>query len=259
MKWILATVILLNIVVYWRSVQVASDAAGARSVSLSASGGSTLILHEELVDAEVLAPGGADVRALSPTSSRQLLPAPSAKLPTLTPQPVAVKLVCLRIGPMPDLEGARGIADQLTQLNISVVIENHEEVLSQNHWVYIPPLDSNEALKNMTRRLKEDGIESFVFHEGELKRGISLGFFNLEVNAANRRRDLAVKGYETEIQTIANKLSSFWLVISESEGRRLSNRFWRDMQRFETEIASEKIDCGRQLNQLGENLSVPAS
>lgn len=279
-KWILLLVLLANGLAYfWFSSQQAQRASVADSVrapSLMPEGGSTLALLSERdgsaprtteagsVAAKIV--GAADNQPSSVDSSVAAVDADPQGVVDLSSEitdpdggpggPVvgtasadaaaadADAGQCLLVGPFAQQREVDNLVFKLGALNVAAAVKSREEEVSSSFWVYLPPLLSEKAAARKLQELKSSGIDSFIFQDGELKNGISLGFFAARENALKRQRELAKAGYKTRIFSAPNLVRTYWVQMPAAAQRALADSFWKDLGASNPAISLERENCG---------------
>ncbi len=278
-KWILLLVLLANGLAYFwfssQQAQRASVAVSARAPSLVPEGGSTLALLSERdgtaprtteagsVAAKIV--GAADNQSTLAGSSVAAVDADPQGVVDLSSEitdpdggpgdPVvgtasaeaaadADAGQCLLVGPFAQQREVDNLVFKLGALNVAAAVKSREEEVSSSFWVYLPPLLSEKAAARKLQELKSSGIDSFIFQDGELKNGISLGFFAARENALKRQRELAKAGYKTRIFSAPNLVRTYWVQMPAAAQRALADSFWKDLGASNPAISLERENCG---------------
>lgn len=114
------------------------------------------------------------------------------------PQMPKVEQVCWELGPFEDVA-------QLETLRLPKEVERLEARRSpirkpSGFYVLIPAQKDRKSARALVGQLKEKGVRDFwLFNTGPLKNAISLGLFNRERNAQQRRDEVAKLGFEAEV------------------------------------------------------------
>lgn len=282
-KWILLLVVLANgLAHFWFSAQQAQRASfadSARVPSLVPEGGSTLALLSERDGAALRksaaegvateVEGAIDSQSSSLDSSAAGTeadpgrvadlpvgitdPAQEADVPAVEAAAVdsTVEAVvdadagqCLLVGPFAQRQEVDNLVFKLGALNVDATVKSREEEVSSSFWVYLPPLLSEKAAARKLQELKSSGIDSFIFQDGELKNGISLGFFAARENALKRQQELAKAGYKTRIFSAPNLVRTYWVQMPATAQRALADSFWKELGASNPTINLERENCG---------------
>ena len=120
---------------------------------------------------------------------------------------------CYRIGPV-----SPSVADQLVEYlaPMSRVLERETQERREvvGYWVIEPPLGSRTQAVRRVRELKSQGIDCFVFTEGELENAISLGLFKRREAAERDLKRYEGIGLDARIVERAKSIEQAWLSVS---------------------------------------------
>lgn len=151
---------------------------------------------------------------------------------------------CLLVGPFAQRQEVDNLVFKLGALNVDAAVRSREEEVSSSFWVYLPPLLSEKAAARKLQELKSSGVDSFIFQDGELKNGISLGFFAARENALKRQQELAKAGYKTRIFSAPDLVRTFWVQMPAAAQRALAESFWKELGASNPAINLERDNCG---------------
>lgn len=155
----------------------------------------------------------------------QLLTEPGVKLqPRQAPPPAnaglmaqALSPVCLRLGPLPNLDLSVKAEAKLNEQHIAFVRRPEETNVVTGYLVYFPPLATREAAERKRQEFTRRGFKDHALIQEEgWNNAISLGLFAVEANAASRVRDLAAKGIKAKMRPLSQDHTIYWLDISAS-------------------------------------------
>ena len=125
---------------------------------------------------------------------------------------------CARVGPF-----APDDADELisrlppNMVLLSDLAEEYTRV--ERYYVIIPPLPSGAEGQKMMKQLADAGVtDTWLFRRGEYRNGISLGFFSRKGGAQQRSRNIAKKGFTTEIKEQTSVSERRWLLLKNRDG-----------------------------------------
>jgi hypothetical protein len=194
MRWILITLLLLNITLFawfWRAapadLEIAESGNGESSMSL-------VLLSEE-----------ADV---SPRVVPQIL------------SDIETTLVCYEVGPFIDSSDAEQF--RLSHgISFDNVLENRQVQTRTDYRVYLPPYSSREAAGRALEELRAAllanklDIDTLVITRGDMENGIALGLFSEQRNALNVERQLAQLGYVVSILEEPRFQEQLWISLRE--------------------------------------------
>ncbi len=223
MKWILAAVALCNLVAfYWFTYQLDEDPTVATEQQPPRSGISSLTLINSSLD-----PAPDELAASSPQNKEAL-----------------EHIDCWELGPVIEESIIRRLAGELSNFGMSIATRHTGLMAQAGYWVYIPPLASAEDIAAKKLELKAKAIDNFVFRDGLLKNGISLGYFNSYENADIRLSELTSIGIEAKLESSENIASSFWAVLPVEALESLSREFWLEMAKLNPKLKVKAVACG---------------
>jgi hypothetical protein len=111
------------------------------------------------------------------------------------------------------------------------------------YLVYMPPFDARAMAKEKQAELREAGIRSSLYYKGDLKNGLSLGYFGSRQNAERRYKDLLAADYRVELKVVETKVNRYWIELQGRDDSRLSQRFWQDIAREFPNVTREEVKC----------------
>lgn len=234
MRWLVAIIMLANLIVYYwfnsQSVPVSAES----KLSQPRSNIPTLLLLSEIEPKHIR------VNAVSPPE----LTGPgmgnvdtSANLQSL---PIDE---CWALGPVIDESIPQRLASEMSNFGFTVTAREAQASSQPGFWVYLPPYSTVDALEAQRQALAALGVENFLFRNGKLENGISLGYFNSEKNARAKQKELELKGFNGRIDTSENIASSVWMLMSEQAFESLSNEFWVDMSKLSPDLEVQGMAC----------------
>ena len=107
----------------------------------------------------------------------------------------------------------------------------------------IPPLATRKLALKKLRELQAKKIDSFLVTEGELANGISLGFFTNKSRAEAVYKQRKAQGYEPEIKQVPRSHVEIWLVSSQAEGEKISDKLWKTIKEGNSDLERRKNYC----------------
>lgn len=120
---------------------------------------------------------------------------------------------CVRIGPVPGSRQAQALADRLRAEALQPQSLWRETESGADYWVYLPARPSPRATTRVLRELQANGMDSYVFSEGELKGAISLGVYGSQEAAREQRQRFERLGYEASVAAMTRKRREYWLLV----------------------------------------------
>lgn len=176
MRWLALLLLCANMFVWYfagamqppvRSTETVSGTL-PRVASLKASSDQEAVSEpQEVEEAEVAVESG-EVPSTGPVSSGSAPPAPVQE---------ERPLHCVRLGWLDSREAVQAVIEAVPALDdVSVTIEEMEQVTPPLNWVLIPPHPADAARKQ-SREIQRQGIDSYLVTQGEYRNAISLGLF----------------------------------------------------------------------------------
>lgn len=83
-----------------------------------------------------------------------------------------------------------------------------------DYWVHVGPFARRDRALAVLQQLRAKGIDSFLIGDGELKNGISLGFFSQKASAERLARRHKTIGYPVNIFEVKRFKPSYHLYVS---------------------------------------------
>lgn len=243
-KWLILIALIANgVAFYWFDLQRQQRGAQAGIASVGTirdrePGGTQLVLlselnpaaevkrgkpaekigHQETVAAES---GTGDIDAAR-TPERTRVGRPGNN-PAAPPGRIPRGGTCWSLGPFAVATEAAQLARELIAEGVQARVRIQGGKAKPRIWVYLPPPISAAALAAELRGLRAKGIDHFVFSDGELKGGISLGLYIALDDAEKWQKTLAFRGYDAKIH-IASNIQAVWIDFMEENGKALAEK-----------------------------------
>lgn len=161
-------------------------------------------------------------------------------IPIPKPEP---KLQCVTLGGFDKLQDANGLLEKLQDtVGVTSKVNAVAEGLVR-YLVYMPPFDTRIMAKEEQAELRDAGIRSSLYYKGDLKNGLSLGYFGSNQNAERRYKALLVAGYRVELKAVETHVIRYWVELQSGDDSRLSQHFWRDIAEVYPYVAKTEVDC----------------
>lgn len=168
---------------------------------------------------------------------------PNAKLPIAEKQDIAEEISCVTLGRFDNKKDALALLEKLqNSVGVLGVVKAIKEGL-ERFLVYLPPLVTQSAAKRQQSELLEKGFRSSLYYKGELKNGLSLGYFGSSANAHRRYQRLLAAGYEVVLKPMVVDVLRFNVVLKEGEADRLSALFWQDLAHKYPNVSTAPVVC----------------
>ena len=179
-------------------------------------------------------------------SPRPQEPPPGVPAPEAAPEPEPLppeERVCDMIGPFSEEVSARQIQNRLAARDIGVSLYQLTVPGEPDYWVHLGPMTSRKEAVATLRELQAEGIDSFLITEGELKNGISLGFFTRQELATRVQAQRLKQGYDAKIREVPRNHNEIWAVFEPGEFSEFSLRVWEEIQAGHTDLELRKNYC----------------
>lgn len=155
-------------------------------------------------------------------------PTPGGDTPPDAPA-VAQSVSCVRIANIDKKAVRDALATKLLAQELTVLERGEAFEERQTYWVYIPPLKSTAAAREVITTLTKLKQRDFMLvRVGEFENAISLGLFSQQEGAEKRLKEINALGLKTrpaEMRTRTTSFRSYWLLAktqSEEEERQLN-------------------------------------
>lgn len=176
-------------------------------------------------------------------SVKDLLREQVSELESLSDLKSESELRCVIVGRFDKEKDVRGLLAKL-QDAVGVTAKLNEVVEGLvRYLVYMRPYDTRAMAKERQAELREAGIRSSLYYKGELKNGLSLGYYVSRENAERRYKDLVAEGYKVEFKVTETKITRYWLELQGGDDAKLSQQFWRDVAQAFPGASREEVAC----------------
>lgn len=135
------------------------------------------------------------------------------------------------------------MAERFESLDIENVLVDEVTESPGPMMVYVPPFETAREAAVEVSVLRSEGIDSFIIPDGELARGISVGVFGSEVNAATRMAQLEGLGYQAKIYQYSLEEVTTRLVVGAVSAEVLAEEFWIGLAADFPEQTRTQISC----------------
>ena len=158
------------------------------------------------------------------------------------PEIVAVP-VCIQLGGFDDEADATQAQARLAALDIASRITLAQKQVVKDYWVYLEPFKTFQDAKNELAELNLKGVDSFIFTEGDLKNGLSLGVYSLRENASTIFKKIEGLGYAPRIRESYQDMNTYFLLLT-AEGTAFFNPgILETLQLRYPSLESQNSDC----------------
>ena len=148
---------------------------------------------------------------------------------------------CFSLGPFHTIEDRDETRLLLLEVSDRISERQTQALVEKGYWVFMPPyeslLEANQALFS----LQALGLEDIgIVYDGEMRNGISLGYFMRQENALRRKKGLEERGYEPMISVQRQPESRYWLDYEQTPG---SGKVMLDMQNRPNDFMQRPLPC----------------
>lgn len=150
---------------------------------------------------------------------------------------------CLLLGGFESVERARLLEQRLLSLDIAARVVSTDASLGSDHWVYIPPLASQQASLRQLRELQARKIDGYLITEGELANGILLGVFPQLDSAVSVAEKLRAAGYEPQVRELPRIYQEYWVRIGEKSQRLVDDDLLARLAGDFSDLKHQLIQC----------------
>lgn len=234
MKWLLALLLLLNLVLYllWgpydlalpQAVAPGNDAAGKGLTLLAEVDRARLSPPRESPPAPTAAAARGPAEA-PPALPQQ--PAEAAPAPALRGTRVAI---CYTVGTLQDRLLADRVAQELRRAGIRATLRAEERRGDlSGYWVLLPQQAGQAEAQALVGKLQERGIDSFVVSAGEYRNAVSLGFFHGRDLAEQLETRIRALGFSPRLVLRYRRETLYWVDLDEAQSERLGDGEWKTL------------------------------
>lgn len=208
MRWLFLFVLLVNVAyVSWEISQSTDESTVPKAgvdiptiELLSETGQATRIPTEEAAASE-------STQAAKPAGSEK------QQVPTTTSviaKPGADR--CYTLGPFRELDNLREFTRAIKNYVIAASFRSREEQEQSIFWVYLEPVPSLEAARELGKRLKNMKIKDYyVINSGPQEKGISLGHFKEKDRAHAHAERVKKLGFKPVVEPVFRSYTIYWL------------------------------------------------
>jgi len=135
--------------------------------------------------------------------------------------------LCELVGPFPADDGAKSFVERLAAIDIKGEIKNLDLPAGKSYWVYLQPLDTEDAAFRKLAELQSQGVESYIVRRGDLKNAISLGMYSYKDTANSRVAEMKKKGLDPVMQEIERTQHETWVMLRHDQVEKMSDLTWK--------------------------------
>ncbi len=157
---------------------------------------------------------------------------------------IADQRSCYTVGPFVSQNRAKEVTAELIRLGVEVNQRTTHTTLHAGYRVYISPLPSAAAERDMLQELKRKGIkDSAVIRHGEYKNSISLGVFSMQGGAKRHQKAMSKKGLNVKMAERYRDSEQYWFDVYDVGQTDSSSPVWIALSEKYPEIKKQAINC----------------
>ena len=211
MKWIIYTLLLLNIAMFAWHYQ-SGKATGDTSVALTEqdeTGISLVLLQERRIQKEQ-----------------------------------AITRWCYSLGPFADKQQADLVSGILKSSGIKAKRRISKDARRKAYWVLLPPAESREAAQKSVARLKQLKVDDyFMVVTGEKTNAVSLGVFSKFESAHRRIKEMQDLGFKPEYEKVELPKREYWWDWARDGGKSLNEQEMTKVKKVSNEARQIEREC----------------
>jgi len=152
---------------------------------------------------------------------------------------------CFSLGPFHSVEEKDEVRQRLLQVSATLSERETRALVEQGYWVFLPPFKSMLEANQTQIMIHAEGVKDVrVLFEGEMEKGVSLGYFLRQGNAIRRQKDMQQRGYPALIRVRRHTEPRYWLDYEQIPG---SGLIALDMQNRANDFMQRSMPCPEQV------------
>lgn len=185
-------------------------------------------------------PGVTELRLLSEAPARLPAPGTAAPASATTAAPPAAD-TCTTLGAFTTTVDMHVAMQALTPHVARIQYRQAQVSHSHGFWVYLPATPTREAALDEARKLAGKGISDYyVVTAGDSQNTISLGLYDSESNAQNRRTALQKLGFSAEVKQRVDTEPAYWVDYAVPAGTAFDWKAWLPGR---NDLQSKPVSC----------------
>jgi hypothetical protein len=136
---------------------------------------------------------------------------------------------CVVVGPFDRKEIIDAVIEGLVGAGVESKSWDVIESEPVSYLVYLPAQRNRQSARRLAEELYDNRVESYVFEDGELKNGLSLGTFSSRKSTDNRIESLIQKGYSPLLKVKKREWSVSWIEFPVEFKWKLAEKFAQDV------------------------------
>ncbi len=152
--------------------------------------------------------------------------------------------LCMHLGGLAAADDLHALRQRLLALGVGARMVNLDSVAEEDYLlIKSVPGTRNEALAAL-RLLQDSGIESYLIGDGVMAGKIALGVFATREAASNRREQLQLQGYDSDIEQLERYVSQPWLEVDAAARRLVDARMLQRLREAFPGLVHHYRPCG---------------
>jgi cell division septation protein DedD len=158
------------------------------------------------------------------------------------PEPES-KQKCVTLGRFNKEQDANGLLQALkNEVDVTARLNKVVEGLVR-YLVYMPPFENRAMAKEMQAELRRAGMISSIYYKGDLKNGLSLGYFGSRQNAKRHYENLLASGFSVKLEVVETEVSRYEIEFEGGSDSGLSQYFWQDLAEKFPDVSRREQAC----------------
>ncbi len=152
---------------------------------------------------------------------------------------------CYSLGPFVDKKQAESVRAILTGAGIKANRRVSKDARRKAYWVLLPPAESREAAQKSVARLKQLKVDDyFMVVSGEKTNAVSLGVFSKFESAHRRIKDMQELGFKPKFEKVELPKREYWWDWPRDGGKSLNEQEVLKVKNISSEARQIERECG---------------
>lgn len=151
--------------------------------------------------------------------------------------------LCSYVGPFAEMAKAQTFKERLAVLDVEARLQSLEAQPSKTYWLYLEGSGEPKAARATLADLKKRDIDSYIFPEGEMNHGISLGVFRDRASAMAQMAFLANEGLTPKLKTEDRAEEQLWVAVKQPEVQKISKKLWQKLIKTQFKLQEKQKPC----------------
>jgi len=157
----------------------------------------------------------------------------------------AISRWCYSLGPFADKQKADLVKGLLKSSGIKAKRRISKDARRKAYWVLLPPAESREAAQKSVARLKQLKVDDyFMVVTGEKTNAVSLGVFSKFESAHRRIKEMQDLGFKPEFEKVELPKREYWWDWPRDGGKPLNEQVMTKIKNISNEVRQIERECG---------------